>query len=96
MATVANIAAKADRLEERIFSLEQNHGGLNEKLIRLDAKMENYNNDLKRMSDTIIEVKNDVKTLIQEPGKKWNSVTMSVILTVVGGILGFIITNILQ
>jgi SMC interacting uncharacterized protein involved in chromosome segregation len=96
MATVADIAAKADRLEERICSLEQNHGGLNEKLIRLDAKMENYNNDLKRMSDTIIEVKTDVKTLIQEPGKKWNSVTMFVITALISAVLGFAINHLLQ
>lgn len=96
MATVSELNQKIERFDERIGALEQNHNGLNEKLIRLDAKMDNYNNDLKRMSDTIIEVKNDVKSLVQEPGKKWNSVKMFVITSVIGIIIGFVLNTILK
>lgn len=96
MPTVAELSNKVERLEEIVDSLQQNHNGLNEKLIRLDAKMDNYNNDLKRMSDTIIEVKNDVKKLIQEPGNKWNSVSMLVITMIISTILGYVLSNLLK
>ena len=96
MPTVAELSNKVERLEEIVDSLQQNHNGLNEKLIRLDAKMDNYNNDLKRMSDTIIEVKNDVKKLIQEPGNKWNSVSMLVITMIISTILGYVLSNLFK
>jgi len=96
MATVADVNTRVDRLEERVNSLEQNHNGLNEKLIRLDAKMDSYNTNLKHMSDTIIEVKNDVKTLVQEPGKKWNNVTMFVLTFIISGVLGFVLNHLLK
>lgn len=96
MATVSELNQKIERFDERIGALEQNHNGLNEKLIRLDAKMDGYNKDLKHMADTIIEVRADVKTLVSEPGKKWNSVTMFVVTSIIGIIIGFILNTILK
>lgn len=96
MATVAELEKRLDRTDEEISSLKKNHDGFNEKLIRLDAKMDGYNKDLKHVSDTIIEIRADLKKLIQEPGNKWNTVSMFVITSLIGGTIGFLLSTILK
>lgn len=91
MATVADLEKRLDRQDERIVAIEQNSSGMNEKMIRLDEKMNSSNNEQKRISDKIVEVATDVKTLIMEPGKKYNILWVAAASSIVGGIIGFVI-----
>ena len=96
MPTVAELEKRIEKTDERVSVLEQNHNGLNERLIRLDAKMDGYTKDLKHVSDLTVEVRSDVKKLIQEPGNKWNTISMFVITSLIGGAIGFILSTILK
>lgn len=96
MPTVLELEKRIDRVDERIDSIESTQSGMSEKMIRLDEKMNSFNTELKHMSDSVIEIKNDVKTLVQEPGKKWNSISMTIIASIVSIVLGFIAAHMIN
>lgn len=95
MATVAELEKRLDRTDERISAMEASQSSMNEKMIRLDEKMNSFKTELSHMSDTMIEIKKDVKTLVQEPAKKWNNVSMTVITAIVSIVLGFLASHML-
>lgn len=41
----------------------------------------------------VSEIKTDVKSLTNQPAKRWNDLVDKVILVIVGGIIGFILTQ---
>lgn len=96
MPTVAELEKRQDRLEERMDAIESSQNGMNEKMIRLDEKMNSSNNEMKRISDKLTEVAADVKKLILEPGKKWNSATNVIIASIISIVLGFLAAHIIQ
>jgi len=91
MATVADLEKRLDRQDERISSIESYNSGMNEKMIRLDEKMNSSNSEMKRINDKIVEVATDVKTLIMEPGKKYNILWVAAASSIISGIIGFAI-----
>lgn len=52
----------------------------------LVVREENVENDVK-------EIKSDVKSLTQKPGKKWDSLMDKIILTVAAAVVGFILAK---
>jgi hypothetical protein len=48
----------------------------------------------KRVEDDVSEIKGDVKEMKEKPGKRWESIVEKIILTIVGAVLGFLITKI--
>lgn len=96
MATVAELEKRLDRTDERISAIETSQSSMNEKMIRLDEKMNSFKTEQSHMNDAIIEIRKDVKTLVQEPAKKWNQVSMNIIASIISIILGFLASQILQ
>ena len=95
MPTVAELEKRLDRNDERFDALENNHNGLSEKIIKLDAKMEVYNNDVKRMAEKLTEVAADVKIIMLKPAKSWDSTKTTIISVVIGLVVGFVFNHFL-
>lgn len=46
-----------------------------------------------RMETDVQEIKADVKTLASKPGKKWESMEEKILLTIVAGLIGFLMAQ---
>lgn len=46
-----------------------------------------------RMETDVQEIKADVKTLASKPGKKWESMEEKVLVTIIGGLVGFLLAQ---
>lgn len=91
--TVAELEKRMDRQDERLDGIESSQNGMNEKMIRLDEKMNSNNNETKRVVDKLTEVAADVKTLMLKPAKAYDSLSKSVILLIIGLVVGFVFNH---
>ena len=73
---------RLDEMEKRQDDLEE----LTSTVKVLAIREENVENDVK-------EIKSDVKTLTEKPGKRWDGIVDKIIMTVVGAIIGVILTK---
>lgn len=82
--------ARSQSNTHRIDELEKRQDNL-DKLVAtvevLAVKESNVENDVK-------EMKNDIKTLIAKPGKRWEGVVEKIINAMVGGIVAYILIQI--
>ena len=87
---LASVEARSQSNTHRIDELEKRQDNL-DKLVAtvevLAVKESNVENDVK-------EMKNDIKTLIAKPGKRWEGVVEKMINAVVGGIIAYILIQI--
>lgn len=74
---------RLDEIEKRQDDLEE----LTSTVKVLAIREENVENDVK-------EIKSDVKTLTEKPGKRWDGIVDKIIMTVVGAIIGLILAKI--
>lgn len=74
---------RIDELEKRQDNLEELTGTVKV----LAVREQNVENDVK-------EIKNDVKALAEKPGKKWESLTEKIILTLASAVVGYILAQI--
>lgn len=73
---------RLDEMEKRQDDLEE----LTSTVKVLAIREENVENDVK-------EIKSDVKTLTEKPGKRWDGIVDKIIMTVIGAIIGFIFSQ---
>ena len=55
----------------------------------LEQKTALYSNDLNHIKDTVDEMNNNLKSLMEKPGKRWDAVVIYIITAIIGIILGF-------
>lgn len=73
---------RLDDMEKRQDDLET----LASSVSALAAREERVENDVK-------EIKADVKSLASKPGKKWESMEEKILLTIVSGLIGFLMAQ---
>lgn len=55
----------------------------------LEQKTALYSNDLNHIKDTVDEMNNNLKSLMEKPGKRWDAVVIYIITAIIGIIVGF-------
>ena len=73
---------RLDKMEHRQDDLD--------KLVQSVSVMANEQEHIK---GDIREIKTDVKTLTDKPGKRWEQVVEKVLLTVLGGLVGYVLVK---
>lgn len=76
-------AHRLDAVEKRQSILEELVGTVK----ALAVREENVENDVK-------EIKSDVKSLTEKPGKRWDALVDKVILTIAAALIGFLLARI--
>jgi len=76
-------AHRLDAVEKRQDNLDELVGTVK----ALAVREENMENDVK-------EIKCDVKSLTEKPGKRWDSLVEKIILTVAAALIGFLLAQI--
>lgn len=87
---ITEIEARSKSNAHRLDAMEKRQDD-QEKLINTVAVLAS---ELETMKRDVKETKNDVKTLVNKPGQRWEVVIDKVITTVVAVIIGFILAKI--
>lgn len=86
---LTEVESKADSNKHRLDEVERRQDNLDELVSTVKVlanREENVENDLK-------EVKTDVKSLINKPAQRWESVVDKIIMMIIGAVVGFILTK---
>lgn len=84
---LTEVEGRAKSNSHRLDKVEERQGELLEltsSVKALAVREENVEADVK-------EMKSDVKTLLEKPGKKWDSLSEKIVLTIAAAIIGFIL-----
>lgn len=79
---IDNLEVRQDKLEKRQDNLEQ--------LMNSFSVMQNEQEHIK---EDLGEIKGDVKTLIDKPAKRWESVIERTITVIVGALVGYLLSG---
>lgn len=92
--------------EHRIEELEKNFQLMQEKqsdrskefyerIGELERKTALSENDLNHIKSTVDEMNNNIKTLMEIPGKRYDTIIVCVITAIVSAVIGFMLSGIL-
>lgn len=84
------VEERAKSNTHRIDQIEKRQGTLEDLVSTvkvLAVREENVENDVK-------EIKSDVKTLTDKPGKRWDSLVDKVLMTLIAALVGFLLAKI--
>lgn len=90
------------RIEELENSLRQmqerqsdRHKEFYERIGELERKTALSENDLNHIKSTVDEMNNNIKTLMAVPGKRYDTIIVCVITSIVSAVIGFMLSGIL-
>lgn len=83
------MAVKIDTLEVRQDKLEKRQDNL-EQLTNAFSVMQNEQEHIK---EDLGEIKGDVKTLVDKPAKRWDSVVEKALTVIVGLLVGYLLSG---
>ena len=84
---LTEVESRSKSNTKRLDDMEKRQDDLDELVSTvkvLAVREENVESDVK-------EIKSDVKTLTEKPGKKWDSLSEKIILTIVAAVIGFLL-----
>lgn len=87
---VAEIDQRSKSNTHRIDKLQERQDNF-DKLVSSVAAMATEQEHIK---EDVTEIKADVKSLTEKPGKRWDAVVEKVILLIVAGVIGYIMAQI--
>lgn len=92
--------------EQRISALEKNledfkqknsvdHGKFFDRIEKTEKSMIESQGDRQNIREKLDEISEDVKTIMQTPAKRYDTIVTSVLTGVIGALIGFIMSGIL-
>lgn len=85
-------------LENTVHEMKEKHskrdGIFFDRINALEQKIALYNNDLSHIKNTVDEMNDNLKSLMEVPGKRWNTAIACIITAVISAIIGFALKGI--
>ena len=89
---------RLQELESAVHEMKEKHskrdGVFFERINALEQKIALYNNDLGHIKDTVDEMNDNLKSLMEKPGKLQDKIIAYVITGIIGIVLGFALKGI--
>lgn len=89
---------RLEELEKVVHEMKEKHskrdGIFFGRINALETKIVLYNNDLGHIKDTVDEMNDNLKSLMEAPGKRYDTIVVCVITAVIGAIVGFALSGI--
>ena len=82
-------------LEKDIQANKDTHQKFFDRFENLGERMVGYEKDMTYITSTITDISRDVKEIKETPGKRWDAVVMCVITSVVGLVVGFLLSGVI-
>lgn len=89
---------RLEELESAVHEMKEKHskrdGVFFERINALEQKIALYNNDLGHIKDTVDEMNDNLKSLMEKPGKLQDKIIAYIITGIIGIVLGFALKGI--
>lgn len=86
-------------LEDNLRKMQERQSDRNkefyERIGELERKTALSENDLNHIKSTVDEMNNNIKTLMAVPGKRYDTIIVCVITSIVSAVIGFMLSGIL-
>lgn len=88
--------------EHRILELEKDiqrnattHKEFFDRFEKMNSRMVGYEKDMAYLTATVTDISKDVKEIKEKPAKRWDSVVMYLITSVIGAVVGFLLSGVI-
>lgn len=88
--------------EYRILELERDiqrnaetHKEFFNRFEQMNGRIVGYEKDMSYLTSTVSDISKDVKEIKEKPGKRWDTVVACVLTSVVGAVIGFMMSGVL-
>nr|DAM11017.1 MAG TPA: hemolysin [Caudoviricetes sp.] len=89
---------RLEELEKVVREMKEKHSKRDsiffERINALETKIVLYNNDLGHIKDAVDEMNDNLKSLMEAPVKRYDTIVVCVITSVIGAIVGFALSGI--
>ena len=82
-------------LEKDIQRNQQTHKEFFARFEKMNSRMVGYEKDMSYLTATVTDISKDVKEIKEKPAKRWDSVVMYLITSVIGAVVGFLLSGVL-
>lgn len=90
---------RIEELEKNFQLMQEKHSDRSkefyERIGELERKTALSENDLNHIKSTVDEMNNNIKTLMTIPGKRYDTIIVCVITSIVSAVIGFMLSGIL-
>ena len=90
---------RIEELEKNFQLMKEKHSDRSkefyERIGELERKTALSDNDLNHIKSTVDEMNNNIKTLMEVPGKRYDIIIVCVITSIVSAVIGFMLSGIL-
>ena len=90
---------RIEELEKNFQLMQDKHSDRSkefyERIGELERKTALSENDLNHIKSTVDEMNNNIKTLMEIPGKRYDTIIVCVITSIVSAVIGFMLSGIL-
>lgn len=91
---------RIEELEKNFQLMQEKHSDRSkefyERIGELERKTALSENDLNHIKSTVDEMNNNIKTLMAVPGKRYDTIIVCVITSIVSAVIGFMLSGILS
>lgn len=91
-AAIAEVDSRSKSNTHRLDKIEERQDNLD----KLVTAVSSLQKDVEYTTKDVGEIKADVKTLMDEPGKRWDAVVAAILTAVVGALIGAVMALILK
>ena len=82
-------------LEKDIQRNQETHKEFFARFESMNSRMVGYEKDMSYLTATVTDISKDVKEIKEKPGKRWDSVVLCVITSIVGAVIGFLLSGVM-
>ena len=82
---VANLDAQNQKTHKEFF----------DRFERMNERVVGYEKDMSYLKSTVADISRDVKEIKEKPGKRWDTVAVCVLTSVIGAVIGFLLNGVL-
>ena len=81
-------------LEKDIQANRETHQKFFDRFERINERVVGYEKDMSYLRTTVADIANDVKEIKEKPAKRWDTVVVCVITSIIGIIVGFLLNGV--
>ncbi len=82
-------------LEKDIQRNQQTHKEFFDRFEKINERVVGYEKDMTYLRTTVADISKDVKEIKEKPGKRWDTVVVCILTSVIGAIIGFLLNGVL-
>lgn len=93
--TVCMNEYRIKELENDIRRNQQTHKEFFDRFEKINAQVVGYEKDMSYLRTMVADISKDIKEIKEKPAKRWDTVVVCILTSVVGAVIGFLLNGVL-